>query len=168
MGNTSPSTVKNIWNVLVATLTAATADGQPLDYIKAVYQGVKSREDIPQLPAIVLYPITERESQYNVAQNNFKRILYSIGVTVCIQTIGGDVQVTGDTVTPEGMTKGIGDMVSDVKNVINSNVQLTDSTGVNNIINQTFPDTQYVYDDYPNQYAEINLTVEFIVQYNQR
>ena len=144
---------KDIWTEVINLLTASLVHGQP--------QADKQRTDIPALPAIVVLPVNEAEAEYSVP--NFKRIIFTISLLCWIGSYNRATQVTGSVVSPEGVTKGIMDMSADLRNVINSNLNLNGKA-----IKLELSDTNYVYDEYPNQYAETLLKVEFITQYNTR
>ena len=162
------SKYKEIWNKIITILT--TAQGLPdtqafsLGYVKEIRAGGKGKvADIPELPAIIVSPAGDREEQYNVAANNFKKVFWKLSIQCWLKAIERDTQITGEIELSDGSLKGITDFIADVKNIINNYPDLDGKA-----TNITFPNTDTVFEVWPNQVADITLQIEFIVKYNAR
>jgi hypothetical protein len=140
---------ENIWNNVITILNNAKQNGQPLEYVKNIYQGL--RDDLPPVftPAIIVEPI--REIEENATVPNFKKITFEILIECILEVINKDEQITANI---QG-NKGIMDMVADVKNVLNANRDLNGSC-----LKFTFPETSYIFEIYPYRLADITMRIE--------
>jgi len=140
---------ENIWNNVIMILNNAKQSGQPLEYVKNIYQGLK--DDLPPVftPAIIVEPI--REIEENATVPNFKKIIFEILIECILEVINKDDQITGNI---QG-EKGIMDMVADVKNVLNANRNLNGTC-----LKFTFPETNYIFEIYPYRLADITMRIE--------
>lgn len=162
------STYKQVWNALITILNTAQAlpDTGPLSigYVKDIRYGAKNISDIPELPAIIVTPVSDKEEQHNIAQYNYKRVFWTISLQCWLKAIEKDTQVTGEITLSDGVTlKGISDFEADVKNVINNHPDLD---GV--AMTLKFPNTSTLFEVWPNQVCDIEMVVEFITPYNGR
>jgi hypothetical protein len=142
---------ENIWNNIITILNNAKQTGQPLEYVKNIYQGFRFKDDLPEvfLPTIVVEPIKEIEE--NITIPNFKKITFEVLIECILEVINKDDQITANI---QG-DKGIMDMVADVKNVLNANRDLNGSC-----LKFTFPETSFIFEIYPYRLADITMRIE--------
>jgi hypothetical protein len=153
---TVPSKGIEIWNKIVEILTNAMVGGQPLDYVQELCQGV--RDDLPKLPAIILEPLQEPESNHTIPQG--KKVTLKISITCWIDAYGVDKQIVGDDASI-----GIMDFVKDVKNALNAYPNLGQAGNVTMI---RFPQTVYSISAWPNRAADITLEADYLCQSTTR
>ena len=144
---------ENIWNAIVNILNSAKQTGQPLEYVKNIYQGIKEDLPVSFTPAIILEPLTETEENITTPYN--KKITFEILIECVLESVALTEQITGNT---KG-TKGILDIVADVKNVLNANRTLNDTC-----LKFEFPTTTYIFEMYPFRLADIVMRIEAISQ----
>jgi len=144
---------ENIWNNVVDILKQAQTEGNPLYYVKNIFQGL--RDDLPQVftPCIILEPLREVEEQATIPHR--KKIIFDILIECIVESIDKDEQITANITG----NKGIMDMVSDVKNVLNMNRNLNGTCDKFRFVN-----TSYIFEIYPYRIADITMSIETTVQ----
>ena len=162
---TSITKSKNIWTTLISILTTAKAltDTAPLSlgYVKQIQEGQKTPGNIPELPAIVATPISEREEAWSIPQ--YKKIIKQISLQCWLKALEKSTQISGEIELSDGSKKGIDDFVADVKNVINNHPDLD-----GNAMTLRFPTANNLFEVWPNQVNEIILEVDYLTLYNDR
>lgn len=143
---------ENIFNEIYNILNTAKQSGS-LTYFKNILKGVRdfNIEIDNALPVIVLEPLRDIEDSATLPHR--KKITFIINIFIVMKVYNFDEQITGG----EG-TKGILDMVEDVKNVLNANRTLNGK-----VIKFNFTDTSYSFEDYPIRQAVITMENEYII-----
>ena len=160
---------QQIWNEIKTRLTDATAGGELLEYVNttSVYEGIRDTIPSGAFPAVIMEPDGEDEIKHTAPQRLL--ITYRYQVTCVIEHIDQDKQIIGD-----GTTRGIADIVADVKNVILGDTDGSEKLGLATIVGKggvlrtSFPATQYFVDNYPMREAVITVEVEAQVIKNKR
>lgn len=145
-----------IWNAVIATLKAATASGQALDFMKptSIFDGVYvSKGDLPQgqYPAIIAELDQDDEQFGPVAANPVILSDFKMFLSCMVYESKPNKGITGDA----GIT-GLLAFVSAVKNVLQADMTLGHTSGLQKI---SFPHTQFFFETYPIREAKISVTL---------
>ena len=144
---------QKIWNAILSKLTTAQASGL-LTYVSAssIMEGI--RENIPSgaFPVIVLEPDTSEELEHTTPNRN--RSVFRVNITCAIEHMDLDKQILGD-----GTTRGIVDIVNDVKNVLQADTKL--GLAADGVLWIRFPSTRWFVDNYPMREAVITTEVTY-------
>ncbi|HOJ87248.1 MAG TPA: hypothetical protein PK103_09655 [Elusimicrobiales bacterium] len=133
------------------------AKSNTLSYVNNILKGVRDFdiEIENSLPAIILEPI--RDTEIEATLPNRKRVNFIINIFCIMKTYDYENQITGGAGTKNA--KGILDMVSDVKNVLNANRNLN-----GNVLKFRFTDTDYSFEDFPIRQAVITMENDYILE----
>lgn len=144
---------QKIWSAIKSKLVAAQAAGQLLEYVatNSLFEGI--RDNIPSgaFPVIVMEPDSVDEENFTMP--NRVLIRDRINITCAIEHMDLSKQIIGD-----GSTRGIKDIVNDVKNVLAADPKL--GLNADGVLRIRFPSTRYFVDNYPMREAVITVEVE--------
>ena len=151
----SPSPIEEkVWIAIRDLLLAAKVNGQQMDYVKGIFEGVR---ELPNgaFPAVILEPDETEETLHTVAGASSKyRLVQRISIHCMIEHLELDHQIIGDGAA----IQGIYDLVSDVKNVLQTPAKL--GLDGENVLWVRFPNTRYFFDNFPIREAVITAEIE--------
>ncbi len=148
---------EQIWTAIKDRLVAAQAVGQPLEYVKNIFEGMQPIVD-GGLPALVMEPENDSEAPHT---SSFKiRLVDRINIHCLLQHVD-----PGKAIIAIDPDKGIKDLVGDVKNVLNAapkKLGLSNLGNGNGVIWVRLPFVQYtpIEETYPQREAVITVEVE--------
>jgi len=147
----------DIYNYVKALLEAAQATGQPLDYVKAVFEG--TRENIMELeiPCISLELGDIEESNDRIPTG--QRTKFNILVICQISVLDLDQQITSTDAAKPGLLR----FISDVKNTLEADRTLGGNCGFFH-----FPRTTPELLEFPYRQMTIRMEVDFLGKKNER
>lgn len=154
-------TEQSIWNAVVSKLETAQSSGL-LTYVKNIYEGRKEDISADAFPAIMIEPDRTDEVDHALAGSSSQvRLLFRLDIFVLIRHNDREKQVVG-----EGTTRGILDIVNDVKNVL----QVDPTLGVVGVNDSRFPTTEHQIslEEFPVRLAMIEMEVDFISRLTTR
>lgn len=138
----------DIWNAVLATLQAAQVSGQPLDFVRTIFDGIyPSLHDLPMgsYPAIVMEPDDVDEKFFTTGVPPALKSDFKIFISVIVKEAKFNKGISGDdSISPRAV--GILELVDRVKGVLQKDMTLG---GVQGLQKLWFPKSTFFYEGYP-------------------